>query len=76
MAGAVRGELRYGEKKEQGGGGYKSYCRQKCSETASNSSQCDNHLNEVEESTKTNKENKMVEAKRLESEEQIQNGSD
>ena len=31
------------------------------------SGQCDNHLDKVEESTKTSEENKMVEAKRLES---------
>ena len=31
----------------------------------------DNHLDEVEESTKTSEENKMVEAKKLKSEEQI-----
>ena len=37
---------------------------------------CLNHLDKVEKSTKTSKENKVVEAKRLESEEQIQNGSD
>ena len=48
----------------------------KCSETVQNSSQCDNHLGEVEESTKTSEDNKMVEAERLESKEQIQNGSD
>ena len=71
------GELHYGEKtKDQGGGGYKDYCRQNGSETAQNSSQCDNHLDKVKESTKTSEENKMVEAKRSESEEQIQNGSD
>ena len=50
--------------------------RESESKTEKNSSQFDNHLDEVEESTKTSEENKMVETERLESEEQIQNGSD
>ena len=62
------GGLRYGEKtKDQGCGEYKGYCQQKCSKTALNSIQCDNHLDKMEKSTKTSEENKMVEAKRLES---------
>ena len=35
--------------------------------TTKNSGQCDNHLDKVEESTKTSEENKMVETKGLES---------
>ena len=62
--------------KDQGGGGYKGYCQCECSKTAQNSSQCDNYLDKVEKSTKTSEENKIVEAERLENEEQIQNGSD
>ena len=66
------GGLHYGEKtKDQIGGGYKGYYQWKCSETAQNSSKCDNHLDKVKASTKTSEENKMVEAVRLESEEQI-----
>ena len=34
------------------------------------------HMNEVKESTKISEENKMVKARRLESKEQIQYGSD
>ena len=41
----------------------------KVSKTAQISSKCNNHLDEVEESTKTSEENKMVEAERLQSEE-------
>ena len=40
----------------------------KGSKTAQNSSQCDNHLDKVEKSTKISEENKMVETKELESE--------
>ena len=63
------GELHYGNKtKGQGGGGYKNCCQLKCSETAQNSGQCNNHLDKVEESIKTSEENKMAETKVLESE--------
>ena len=49
---------------------------EKCSKTAPNSSQCNNHLDKVEESTKTSEENKMVEVKGFKSKKQIQNRND